>query len=57
MDRDTKHMQAMLLRANAHKGASFLEIYQNCNIFNDAAFEIFTEKSSKAAGNFIPGTG
>jgi 2-oxoglutarate/2-oxoacid ferredoxin oxidoreductase subunit beta len=48
MDRDTKHMQAMLLRSNAHKGASFLEIYQNCNIFNDAAFEVFTEKKSKA---------
>ncbi len=48
MDRDPKHMQAMLLRANAHKGTSFLEIYQNCNIFNDGAFEIFTEKSSKA---------
>src|SRR3989440_9906583 len=47
MDRDPKHLQAMLLRSNAHKGASFLEIYQNCNIFNDAAFEIFTEKSSK----------
>lgn len=48
MDRDPKHLQAMLLRTNAHKGASFLEIYQNCNIFNDGAFEIFTEKSSKA---------
>lgn len=47
MDRDTKHLQAMLLRAQAHKGASFLEIYQNCNIFNDGAFEAFTEKSSK----------
>ncbi|MCP9753007.1 2-oxoacid:ferredoxin oxidoreductase subunit beta [Ferruginibacter sp. HRS2-29] len=47
MDRDPKHLQAMLLRSQAHKGASFLEIYQNCNIFNDGAFEIFTEKSSK----------
>ncbi|HEY5408486.1 MAG TPA: 2-oxoacid:ferredoxin oxidoreductase subunit beta [Ginsengibacter sp.] len=47
MDRDTKHLQAMILRANAHKGSSFLEIYQNCNIFNDGAFEIFTEKKSK----------
>jgi 2-oxoglutarate ferredoxin oxidoreductase subunit beta len=47
MDRDPKHLQAMLLRSNQHKGASLLEIYQNCNIFNDAAFEIFTEKSSK----------
>jgi 2-oxoglutarate ferredoxin oxidoreductase subunit beta len=48
MDRDPKHLQQLLIRANQHKGASFLEIYQNCNIFNDAAFEIFTEKSTKA---------
>jgi len=48
MDRDPKHLQAMLIRANQHKGASFLEIYQNCNIFNDGAFEIFTEKGTKA---------
>lgn len=48
MDRDPKHLQTMLLRAHAHKGASFLEIYQNCNIFNDGAFEIFTEKGTKA---------
>ncbi len=48
MDRDPKHLQNMLLRSNVHKGSSFLEIYQNCNIFNDGAFEIFTDKSSKA---------
>jgi 2-oxoglutarate ferredoxin oxidoreductase subunit beta len=47
MDRDPKHLQAMLKRANDHKGASFLEIYQNCNVFNDGAFEVFTEKASK----------
>jgi 2-oxoglutarate ferredoxin oxidoreductase subunit beta len=47
MDRDPKHLQEMLLRSNAHKGTSFLEIYQNCNIFNDGAFEIFTEKATK----------
>lgn len=47
MDRDPKHLQQMLIRSNAHKGASFLEIYQNCNIFNDGAFEVFTEKNSK----------
>ena len=47
MDRDPKHLQAMLLIANAHKGTSFLEIYQNCNIFNDGAFEVFTEKGTK----------
>jgi 2-oxoglutarate ferredoxin oxidoreductase subunit beta len=48
MDRDPKHLQSMLLRAHGHKGSSFLEIYQNCNIFNDGAFEVFTEKSTKA---------
>ena len=48
MDRDTKHLQAMLLRAHAHKGSSFLEIYQNCNIFNDGAFDTFTDKTTKA---------
>jgi len=48
MDRDPKHMQQMLLRSHAHHGASFLEIYQNCNIFNDGTFEVFTEKSTRA---------
>jgi 2-oxoglutarate ferredoxin oxidoreductase subunit beta len=38
----------MLKRAHQHKGTSMLEIYQNCNVFNDGAFEVFTEKSSKA---------
>lgn len=47
MDRDPRHLQAMLLRAQAHKGTSFLEIYQNCNIFNDGAFESLTEKGTK----------
>lgn len=47
MDRDPKHLQQMLLRSHGHRGASLLEIYQNCNIFNDGAFEIFTEKGSK----------
>ena len=47
MDRDPKHLQAMLKRSYAHKGSSFLEIYQNCNVFNDGAFEFFTEKGSK----------
>ncbi|HEX2534705.1 MAG TPA: 2-oxoacid:ferredoxin oxidoreductase subunit beta, partial [Chitinophagaceae bacterium] len=45
--RDPKHLQSMLLRSHGHKGASFLEIYQNCNIFNDGAFEVFTEKGTK----------
>lgn len=47
MDRDPKHLQFALARSAAHKGSSFLEIYQNCNIFNDGAFEIFTDKKTK----------
>ncbi|MFT6319171.1 MAG: 2-oxoglutarate ferredoxin oxidoreductase subunit beta, partial [Granulosicoccus sp.] len=49
MDRDPKHLQAMLKRTNQHKGTSFLEIYQNCNIFNDGAFFTFTDKATKKA--------
>ena len=48
MDRDPKHMQTILTRAHQHKGTSFVEIYQNCPIFNDGTFEIFTEKTTKA---------
>ncbi len=47
MDRDPKHLREMLMRTNQHKGTSLLEIYQNCNVFNDGAFEVFTEKLSK----------
>jgi 2-oxoglutarate ferredoxin oxidoreductase subunit beta len=47
MDRDPVHLKEILRRSNAHKGTSFVEIYQNCNVFNDGAFEIFTEKSTK----------
>jgi len=47
MDRDPVHLREMLKRSHGHKGSSLLEIYQNCNVFNDGAFEIFTEKASK----------
>jgi len=48
MDRDPKHLKEMLKRSNAHKGTSLLEIYQNCNIFNDGAFFAFTDKATRA---------
>lgn len=47
MDRDTKHLQEMIERAAKHKGTAFIEIFQNCNIFNDGAFFRFTEKESR----------
>jgi len=39
LDSDRKHLQSVLREATAHRGASLVEIYQNCNIFNDNAFE------------------
>ena len=52
MDRDPKHMREILKRSHQHAGASMVEIYQNCNVFNDGAFLPFTEKSEKA-GNTV----
>lgn len=47
MDRDPKHLQYVLGRAARHRGSSFMDILQNCVIFNDGAFERFTEKDTK----------
>jgi 2-oxoglutarate/2-oxoacid ferredoxin oxidoreductase subunit beta len=48
LDADPHHMVEMLERAAKHHGASFVEIYQNCNIYNDGAFEDFTAKEVRA---------
>jgi len=48
VDVSASHLQEMLGRAAQHKGTAFLEIYQNCNIFNDGVFDYMTEKSTKA---------
>lgn len=42
-----KHLQTMIRRSYEHKGTSFLEVYQNCLIFNDGAFEALTQKETK----------
>jgi 2-oxoglutarate ferredoxin oxidoreductase subunit beta len=47
IDRNTHHMQSMIKRAYKHAGTSFLEIYQNCNIFNDGAFAHMTDKETR----------
>src|SRR5689334_5906851 len=44
VDTHTAHLQQMVDRAMHHKGISFIEVYQNCNIFNDGAFDMFTER-------------
>jgi len=45
IDIDTEHLAATLERAARHKGVSFVEVYQNCNVFNDGAYRSFTEKA------------
>jgi len=48
VDVDVQHLTATLQKAAAHKGTAFVEIYQNCKIFNDGVFEYATDKSVKA---------
>ena len=47
MDRESKHLRETLRQAHEHKGASLVEIYQNCNVFNDGTFSAFTDKEHK----------
>ena len=47
-DMDRKHMMEVFRRAHDHKGAAFVEIYQNCNVFNDGAFEAVTARDNRA---------
>jgi len=42
IDRWQKHMAEMMARSYEHDGGSIIEIYQNCNIFNDGAYEEYT---------------
>jgi 2-oxoglutarate ferredoxin oxidoreductase subunit beta len=44
LDVDTKHLVGILQRVAEHKGAAFVEVFQNCNIFNDGAFRNFTDR-------------
>ena len=48
VDVDVQHLTMVLQRAAAHKGTAFVEIYQNCKIFNDGVFDYATDKSVKA---------
>jgi 2-oxoglutarate ferredoxin oxidoreductase subunit beta len=53
VDRNLAHMEQVLRRAAAHKGAAFVEIYQNCVIFNDGAFRHLTDRAVKAANELV----
>ena len=45
IDTSQQHLPGVLRRAHAHKGASFVEIFQNCIVYNDGAYADFTEKA------------
>ena len=46
-DMDRKHMMEVFRRAYAHQGAAFVEVYQNCNVFNDGAFDTILNKDAR----------
>jgi 2-oxoglutarate ferredoxin oxidoreductase subunit beta len=48
IDSDRKHLTAVLSAAAAHRGTSLVEIYQNCPIFNDGAFDAIKDNTTKA---------
>ena len=47
-DMDRAHMMDTMRRAYEHKGSAFVEVYQNCNVFNDGAFEAVTAKDARS---------
>jgi 2-oxoglutarate ferredoxin oxidoreductase subunit beta len=47
IDSDRKHLTSVLAAAAAHRGTSFVEIYQNCPIFNDGAFDVIKDSDTK----------
>ena len=51
LDREPKSLREVLLEAQKHKGTSFVEIYQNCVIFNEGVFDEFTNKATKEEAN------
>jgi 2-oxoglutarate/2-oxoacid ferredoxin oxidoreductase subunit beta len=53
VDTDRAHVAEVLRSAAEHKGSSFIEIYQNCNVFNDGAFDAVRAKDRRVA-NQIP---
>ena len=47
IDKDIKGQGIIYKESHVHKGSSFIEVYQNCNIFNDGAFSILTNRDTK----------
>src|SRR5262245_39126372 len=54
IDVNIKHLGMVLQRAAEHNGTAFVEVYQNCNIFNDGAFNYATDRATKADTTLEP---
>jgi 2-oxoglutarate ferredoxin oxidoreductase subunit beta len=55
VDVDINHLANTLQRAALHKGSAFVEVYQNCKIFNDGVYDYATDKSVKAGQSALSG--
>ncbi|STY29693.1 2-oxoglutarate ferredoxin oxidoreductase beta subunit [Legionella wadsworthii] len=53
VDKDPAHLGTILKKAQEHEGCSFVEIYQDCNIFNHGAFDEFALKNNRAENTVI----
>ncbi|WP_454781156.1 2-oxoacid:ferredoxin oxidoreductase subunit beta [Legionella sp. WA2022007384] len=53
VDKDPVHLGSILKQAQEHQGCSFVEIYQDCNIFNHGAFDEFALKSNRAENTVL----
>lgn len=53
VDKDPNHLSSILKEAYEHQGTSFVEIYQDCNIFNNGAFDAFAQKNNRSQNTVI----
>jgi 2-oxoglutarate ferredoxin oxidoreductase subunit beta len=53
LDKDPNHLAALIVQAHAHPGISFIEIYQDCNVFNHGAFDNFAAKPERAKNTLV----
>lgn len=53
VDKDPQHLASVLKKAHEHQGCSFVEIYQDCNIFNNGAFDEFALKNNRSQNTVL----
>lgn len=53
VDKDPNHLSELIKKAHEHRGCAFIEIYQDCNIFNNGAFDEFALKANRANNTIL----